>query len=135
MYFWPRLGIINKSRTLRLRLFSAYSYFCHYYSWILLLSSRIIQFQPQGIPRIFLIFCKISAWYSYELKKKFVIDNLFGLYILFHSLPALMPTSTFLFRIKSLKNDNLDCPNKLLTNLLNIYKKETFASIFIINWS
>ena len=64
MYFRLRLGIFMKILTLMLRSFLEYSYFCYYYGQILLFFSTILQFQPQGIPRIFLIFYEISAWYS-----------------------------------------------------------------------
>ena len=58
LFFGLKLDILIKIWTLRLRLFLEYSYFCHYSGRILQLFNRILQFQPQGIPRIFLIFTK-----------------------------------------------------------------------------
>ena len=66
MYFGLRLGILIKIGTLRLILFLEYSYFWHYFSQNPQFFHRIVQFQPQGIPKIFLCVCKISAWYSYK---------------------------------------------------------------------
>ena len=56
--FWAKAWYCLKKWTLRLRSFLKYSYFCYYYGRILLFFSIILQIQPQGIPRMFLIFTK-----------------------------------------------------------------------------
>ena len=76
--FWAQAGYSYQNLDSQAEIILRIFLFLPLYSRILLLLlfSRILQFQPQGIPRIFLIFYEISAWYSYKLysyKKKCVI--------------------------------------------------------------